>query len=151
MLETRASVIRVEGAEAIVEAQPSGGCGACSGGGGCGGAGLSRTLCVRPRQFRVRNSVGARVGDEVQVVVADGVLLRSALTLYGLPLLLVFAGAAFGAQWMAGSGRRDAGAVIGAVAGLLAGFILARFIASRQRASLPAIIHCESIRKSAIL
>lgn len=151
MLETRATVVRLEGAEAIVEAEQGGGCGACSGGNGCGSGKLSQMLCVRPRQFRVRNDINARIGDRVQVAVADGLLLRSALTLYGLPLLLLFAGALSGAHWMGGASGRDAGEAIGAGAGLLAGFALAGFIASRQRGAAPAIIRCENMKKSAIL
>jgi len=154
MLETRAIVIQLEGAEAIVEAVQSGGCGLCVSGKGCGSGKLSQMLCVRPRQFRVHNGINARIGEEVQVAVADGILLRSALTLYGLPLLLLFSGALLGAHWIDGTSGRDAGAAMGAAAGLLAGFLLAGFIASRQRASsaaFPAIVRCESMKNSAIL
>jgi sigma-E factor negative regulatory protein RseC len=136
MQETRAIVMRVEGMEAIVEPVQGGGCGLCAGGKGCGSGRISQALCARPRQFRVHNEVNAGIGDEVLVAVADGILFRSALILYGLPLLLLFTGALSGAHWMGGSeGQHDAGAVIGAAAGLLAGLLLARFIASRQRAS----------------
>lgn len=154
MLETRAIVIKLEGPEAIVEAVQGGGCGLCAGGKGCGSGKLSQMLCVRPRQFRVRNEIGAGVGEEVQVAVADGILLRSALTLYGLPLFLLFGGALLGGRWIDGTAGHDAGAAMGAAVGLLAGFLLAGFLASRQRASsgaFPAIVHCESMKKSAIL
>ncbi len=134
-----------------MEAAQGSGCGACSSGKGCGSASLSRTLCVRPRQFRVRNDIQARIGDEVEVAVADGVLLRSALTLYGLPLLLLFVGAAVGAHWMPPASSRDAGAVMGALAGLLAGFMAARIFASRQSSACPSIVRCNNIDKSAIL
>jgi sigma-E factor negative regulatory protein RseC len=154
MLETRAVVTRLVGAEALVEAVQGGACSLCGGGKGCGSGKLSQMLCVKPRQFRVRNEIGAGVGDEVQVAVADGTVLRSALLLYGLPLLLLVGGALLGAQWAGNAGSRDAAAAGGAVAGLLAGFVLAAFIASRQRASFaaaPAITRCEGMKKSAIL
>ncbi len=150
MLETPATVIRLEGEEAVVEAEQSGGCGSCSSGKGCSSGKLSQMLCVRPREFRVRNHVDAHVGDRVLVGVADGLLLRSALTLYGLPMLMLFGGAFLGAQWTGGASG-DAAAAIGGVAGLAAGFLLARFIAGGQRAALPAIIRCDSTTKSAIL
>lgn len=153
MLETRAIVVRLEGEEAVVEAV-HGGCGSCGNGNGCGSGNISKMLCVKPRQFRVRNGVGARVGEEVEVAVAEGALLRSALTLYALPLALLFAGALSGAHWLAGAGGNDAGAALGAVAGLLAGFALARLIVSRQRGRLgayPAITRCGVADKSAIL
>jgi len=153
MLETRAVVTRLEGTEALVEAVQGGGCGQC-GGAGCGSGKLSQVFCVRPREFRVRNDIGAAVGQEVQVAVADGTVLRSALTLYGLPLLLLIAGALCGAHWMGNTAGRDAAAAIGAAAGLLTGFLLAGGIASRQRAlfgAAPVITRCESMKKSAIL
>lgn len=154
MLETRAIVVKLEGQEAIVEAVQGGGCGLCGGGKGCGSGKLSQTLCVRPRQFRARNDINARVGQEVQVAVADGMLLRSALILYGIPLLLLFCGALLGGHWIAGAAGRDGGAAIGAAAGLLAGFFLARILASRQRTpsvAFPAIARCESVKESVIL
>lgn len=155
MLETRAIVVQLEGSEAIVEAVQSGGCGLCaSGGKGCSSSKLSEMLCVKPRQFRVKNGINARIGEEVQVEVADGILLRSALTLYGLPLLLLFGGALLGSHWSNGAAGHDAGAAIGAAVGLLAGFLLAGFLASRQRASsaaYPSIVRCESMKNSAIL
>jgi len=146
MLETRAIVMQLEGAEAIVEAVQGGGCGLCASSKGCGSSKMSQMLCVRPRQFRVRNAINAHIGEEVQVAVADGVLLRSAMTLYGLPLLLLFGGALLGRLWMGDTAGHDAGSVIGAAMGLLIGFLLAGFLASRQRASpasFPAIVHCE--------
>lgn len=154
MLETRAIVVQLEGAEAIVEAVQGGSCSLCGGGKGCGSGKLSQMLCVQPRQFRVRNGINARIGEEVQVGVEDGLLLRSALTLYGLPLLLLFGGALLGARWGDVAAGRDAGAAIGAAVGLLAGFLLAGFLASRQRASssaLPAIVRCEGVKNSVIL
>lgn len=151
MLETPATVIRLEGGEAIVEAAQSGGCGSCSGGKGCGSGKLSQMLCVRPREFRVRNDAEAQVGDRVLVGVADGLLLRSALILYGLPMLLLFCGAFVGAHWPGGASGRDAAAAFGGAAGLAAGFLLARFITGRQGAAPLAIIRCDSTPKSAIL
>ncbi len=147
MLETRAVVTKIEGTEALVEAVQGGGCGQCSGSKGCGSGKLSQMLCVRPRVFRVRNQIGANVGDQVQVAVADGTVLRGALTLYGLPLLLALGGALLGAHWAGAAEMRDAGAAIGAAAGLAGGFLLAGFIASRKRAMFaasPRITRCES-------
>jgi sigma-E factor negative regulatory protein RseC len=154
MLETRAIVIRLEGEEAVVEAVQGGGCGSCGGGNACASGKMSQMFCVKPRQFRVRNGIGARVGEEVEVAVAEGALLRSALTLYALPMAMLFAGALSGAHWLGGSAGNDAGAALGALAGLLAGFALAGLIASRKRiqiASSPAITRCGSAGKSVIL
>lgn len=148
MLGARAIVVRLEGEEAVVEALHGGGCGACAGG-ACSSGSMSKMLCVKPRQFRVRNKIGAHVGEEVEVSVVEGALLRSALILYALPMALLFVGAA------AGSSRAgDAGAAIGALAGLLSGFVLARII-TRSRQALasasPVITRCLDAGKNAVL
>ncbi len=151
MLETRATVVQLEGSDAIVEAKQGGGCGHCSSEGGCGSGKISQLFCTQPRRFRVRNGIGAQVGDEVQVSVADGVLLRSALTLYGLPLLLLLGGGLMGAQYPADAASRDALAAVGAGAGLLIGFVLAKRIASEQLAIssvAPSIVRCKNIGDS---
>jgi sigma-E factor negative regulatory protein RseC len=139
VLETRAIIIQVNGTEAIVEALHNSGCGHCSGGNSCGSGKLSKLFCVRPRRFRARNEIKAQVGEEVRISMMDGALLRSALILYGLPLLLLLGGALLGMRWPGG----DAGAASGAGVGLAAGFLLARFAALRQGmhpASGPVII-----------
>ncbi len=128
MLETRAIVVQVDGADALVEVLQGGGCGHCSGG-ACGSSTLSGLFCVRPRRFRARNDVNARVGEEVRISVADGTLLRNALVLYGLPLLLLLAGGASGMYWPGG----DAASAVGASIGLAGGVLLAGFIARRSK------------------
>lgn len=151
MLETRVIVVKLEASEAIVETVQGAGCGFCGVGKSCGSSKLSQLLCVRPRQFRVHNGINARIGEEVQVTVADGVLLRSALTLYGLPLLFLFAGALLGGLWIDTAAGQDAGAAMGAAAGLLIGFPLAGFLASRQRTSsmaFPTIARYEDLGRS---
>ncbi len=150
MLDTRAIVVRLEGGEALVEAV-HGGCGACAGS-GCSSGSMSKMLCVKPRQFRVRNGVGAQIGDEVEVSIAEGALLRSALTLYALPIALLFAGAA-AASSLAGASGHDAGAAAGAAVGLLLGFTLARIITARpgRAVSAPVITRCVGAGKTAVL
>jgi positive regulator of sigma E activity len=65
-------------------------------------------LGTGPRRYRLENRIGAGVGDQVQLTVADGTVWRASLLSYVLPLLLAIGGAAIG-QFAAG----DAGAVIG--------------------------------------
>ena len=134
MVETRAIVIKqVAGGQALVEAIREGGCSLCAGSKGCGGGTLSQLFCVRPRRFRANNAANAHVGEEVKVSVTDGVLLQSALILYGLPLLFMFGGAFIGAQWLDSAVDQDIGAATGAICGLVCGFLLAAYVASRRR------------------
>lgn len=137
MLQTVAIVVRREGKEAIVEARPSGGCGQC--GDTCGTGKLSQLFCTQPRRFRVHNGIDAGIGEEVHVSVADGVLLRSALTMYLLPLLLALGGGMLGMHWADTAARGDAYAALGVALGLAAGFVLIRLSALRRTEVLPVI------------
>lgn len=121
MNETPAVVVHTEGEYAVVEAQGASGCGRCESVGGCASARLGRLFCAAPRRFRVLNRLGARPGERVVLAVREGALLRSAGAAYGVPLLLVVAGAILGA-WLAASPRtRDLYAAAGAAIGLIAG------------------------------
>lgn len=133
MLNTRAIIIRVEDGEAVVRPAEGGGCSACSKQGNCGSGKLNQMLNARPLDFRVRNATNAGVGDEVRVVVPEGVLLRSAGILYALPLALLLAGAIGGQYLSSGFVGADAGTALGAGCGLVLGFVMARLYATRHR------------------
>ena len=127
MLEMHAIVIRVEGNEALVQPLSTGGCGHCDSEGGCGSGTLSKLFCSnKPRHFKVNNKAQAKVGDEVQISIPDGMLLRGAMKMYVLPLALLLLGGITGVGLAGDSSGRDAYAVAGAVIGLLLGFVLAQ-------------------------
>ncbi len=141
MLEMRAIIIQVEGDYASVQPLNTGGCGHCNSEGGCGSGTLTKLFCSsKPRHFKVRNEVCARVGDEVQVSVPDGVLLRGAMKLYVLPLILLLAGGIAGGGLVDEPSSRDAYAVVGAIGGLLLGFVLARLSPGSGQAVASSIV-----------
>ena len=115
MTEIDGWVTAVGNGELWVEVRPQTGCGRCHEPGGCGGGMLNGD--GRVRNYRVSNAIGAVVGDRVLLGVENGAVLRGALIAYGIPGLLVIAGAAAGTI-ATGS---DAVAAAGAVAGLLCG------------------------------
>ena len=120
MSQCDAMVVAVAGREVWVEVPeraPS--CGNCKTTDVCQTGLLGRG--TGPRRYRLENRIGARVGDHVQLTVADGTIWRAALLSYVLPLLLAIAGAAIG-QFAAG----DGGAVLGTLAGLGCGLLLLR-------------------------
>jgi sigma-E factor negative regulatory protein RseC len=123
MLASRAVVISVDGNQAVVESLEGGGCGKCDSANGCGSSKLSQLFCSEPRRFRVRNEANAQVGATVQIVLAEGVLLRSALLMYVLPLAFLFAGAIFGEHWAA-EASREIYAVLGGLTGLIFSYFL---------------------------
>ncbi len=115
MTEHEAVVMRLDGDHAWLDVNVASGCSSCAQG-GCGGR------AKRPPQ-RVRNTVGARVGQRVIVSVPEGAVLRATLWSYGLPLMLMLLGAASGLT-LAG----DAGAAAGTVVGLLLSLVALRFV-----------------------
>jgi len=132
MLETRAIVVRLQGDEAFVEAKGGGGCGHCDSEKGCGSGKLSQLFCSKPRQFKVKNEADATVGDEVQITLAAGVLLRSAVLMYVIPLALLLGGGMLATSWGSDAASRDGYAALGALVGLIGGFILAKWLSKRQ-------------------
>jgi len=95
-------VSRVENGQAIVEIVRSVGCGRCHEPGGCGGVDISagcRNSYVLP------NTIDARPGDQVLVVVAEGSVLRAVALAYGLPGAGLVAGTVL-ANLGGGGGRK---------------------------------------------
>ena len=103
MIETEAQVLQVENEYAWVRVRPHAPCGHCDPEAGCKSVALTR-LFGGAQEFRVRNPIHAQPGDLVLVVMDDGMLLKSALWGYGLPLALLMAGAALG-SFFAPDGR----------------------------------------------
>ena len=131
MLETRATVVQVDGQYALVQAEPGNGCEQCNGK-GCGTGQLSRLFCSNPRQFQVNNPINAGIDDEVIISIADGAVLRGIGQVYVLPLLLLLIGAMLGNQWAVLDGHRDIYSAMGALLGLGVGFVFSRKISYRR-------------------
>jgi sigma-E factor negative regulatory protein RseC len=132
MLESPAVVVGTERGAAFVEADFGGGCGSgmCATG-GCGSAVLARIFTQNPRRpLRVRNPIDAGVGERVIVGIAEGVLLRTTLVAYLLPLVMLVTGAA--AARAIASSNGDAVAAAGGLGGLVLGWVLARALSHRR-------------------
>jgi sigma-E factor negative regulatory protein RseC len=143
MLETRAIVVQKDDKFTLVEASGASGCSVCEGK-GCGSSKVTQLFCNKPRQFKVDNRINAEVGDEVIVAVVEGAVLRGISLVYLLPLALMFAGATLGGGWLDGA-QRDGYAALGALSGLVAGFVAARGLLARKARQQPFItrLFCE--------
>lgn len=144
MLDAAGTIIALDeesGKYAVVRID-DGGCGRCHEPGGCGGANIGRMLCTTPRDFRALNPQGVALGARVRVAIADGAVRRGALTAYALPLLALLVGAMAGSA-IAGDLNRDAGGIVGALVGLVAGWLpLWRGAAGKAGdPALQAVIH----------
>lgn len=109
-----------------VEGVQQSSCGACAARKGCGHASLAEM--GKPVRLWIPTSQPLREGQTVVLDLPDGALAASATTLYGAPLAGLIAGAVCGQA--AGS---DTTALLGGIAGLAAGFIVARTLAHRFR------------------
>ncbi|MBU1215422.1 MAG: SoxR reducing system RseC family protein [Gammaproteobacteria bacterium] len=131
MNEMRAIVLSLHGSEAEITPVGGNGCGHCASGKGCGSGKLSQLFCSsKQRTFKVSNAISAQVGDEVNVGLPDGVLLRNSMLMYVLPLTFMLAASLLASSFF--ENARDAAALLGAVAGLLAGFIVVRLLTKRS-------------------
>jgi sigma-E factor negative regulatory protein RseC len=119
-------VSRVESGYAWVDVTVAQGCGRCHEPGGCGGVNIARPLAAASQTVRVRDEIGVRPGESVGLVVDDGTPLRAALLAYALPVVGVLLGAAAGTAVAPEGGSVDLTAGIGALAGGVVAFLLAR-------------------------
>jgi positive regulator of sigma E activity len=113
MTEREGFVVALDGDHAVVEISAAEACGSCGKAGGCGSGDAGG------RRQRIRNAVGASVGDPVVIVVPDGAVLQAALRAYILPLAFALIGVASGLT-LGGDGL---GALLGLV-GLGVGWVL---------------------------
>jgi len=124
-MEQTATVIDVVGHDALVQGRRASACGQCAGQSACGTLG---SWVERHSEMRVANPLGARAGDEVIVSVADGVLMRAAIRLYGMPMLGFFM-MGFFVRYLAfyfGATAPELWAAGGALAGMMATLVWLR-------------------------
>lgn len=131
--ETEArGIVRATGegwAEVEVE---QGGCGRCHEPGGCGGQNLTQMMCSKPHVYRVDNPDGARVGEQVALLIEASVLGRSAGLAYVLPVLGLIVGALLGTRF-----GGDLGGMAGGGAGLVFSWLALRLYARRAFGVVP--------------
>lgn len=135
MIEESGQVTSVEPPYATVATQRRSSCSSCSSKGGCGTGSLSQMFAARTQEMRVLNPIDAKVGEQVVLGLEEGALLRSSLTVYIVPLLLMIVGGLFG-EWMAPALSMENSSeylsIPAALFGLVAGFGWVRLISRRM-------------------
>lgn len=129
MIIERARVVAVEPAGVWVEAVQKSVCAGCQVRQGCGQGLLAKYASSGGYLWVVTQGATLQVGEEIEFGLPDDVVVKSSLTLYLVPLLLLIAGAWGGSSLSIG----DAGAILGALLGLGAGALLVRWHAARTR------------------
>lgn len=120
MNQTRGIVREIDGDDALVEVVDTG-CGRCHEDGGCGGK--ADLTCRAPRRYRVDNRLGAAIGESVNIAINDGVISGLATRVYTIPLSAMLIGAIL-AGGLSGSSHGEAPAIVGALTGLFAGWLV---------------------------
>ncbi|CAG0993148.1 Protein RseC [Methylophilaceae bacterium] len=121
MIEEHAIVVGLENDSALLEIVRKTPCGLCGKSRGCG-ISLWGKLFNHKSVFKASNNIGAKVGDGVIVGVDEQALLKSSMSIYGIPLAAVLCGAFAGMAFIpegAVQGQKDTYAVLGAIAGLV--------------------------------
>jgi sigma-E factor negative regulatory protein RseC len=112
----------ISSADGIAQVMPTekSGCGVCASSSSCGVSGLGKYFSHNRKTIAVQCNANVMAGDELQLSMDEGDLLKAGLLAYLLPSLLTLVGAAAAAAF----GLGDIGAVLGAANGMAVGFLL---------------------------
>lgn len=128
MIEETATIVAVQGDQALVQTQRRSSCQACSVKQGCGTSVLAKVVGTRSSQMSIDNVLDAQVGDEVLLGIEENALVKGSLLVYALPLImmLVFAVAAEAIVGMQGW-QNDLLALAAGVVGFVSSVFLVRY------------------------
>ena len=104
---------------AVLEIERKTACGLCGKTRGCGNSIWGKLFAHQSTAFKAQNPIKAKVGDSVVVGINERALLKSALLLYIAPLVTMMIGAILMNELM----HNNAGAILGALIGLMLGFV----------------------------
>lgn len=137
MIEERARVIAVRNDQLLLEAQTQSACGGCEARQGCGTSVLSKWVGRRFTRFQAKNTVNARVGDEVVVGLAEEAMLKGSVLVYLMPLLAMIVMAVLADSLIPfDAAARDLLVLSAAFAGFLLMLVVSRlFLSSRRNRS----------------
>lgn len=139
MMKEWATVVSWHQGLALLRYEPQAGCANCNARSGCGTRALNALVLETEYQLQVRIEQPLEPGQRVEVGIAEGSLLRSAMLVYLTPLLGMILGGSL-LQYCLGT---DASAALGALLGGGAAFMLARSLAQRlgeQAAYQPIVL-----------
>lgn len=129
MIEEQGRVVAVEPGLAWVETVRASACQSCSANKTCGHAVLDRNAAGSRARIPVRVDQPLTPGDDVVVGIPEGVLVKSALLVYLMPLVLMFVTALLGSRTVFAGG--DLSAPFG-VLGFVVGLFIIRWYSGQQ-------------------
>jgi sigma-E factor negative regulatory protein RseC len=132
------TVVSVEGAFVVVEAQGGSQCDGCALGHSCGLGAKDR-----PRRIRMRNGIGAAEGDRVIFTLQERTVLIASFLLYFFPVVMLLGGAAAGSSAGLPGIDRDLAAAAAGIAALLVSLGIIRLLSrrlERMKSVVPALL-----------
>jgi len=120
MIETTVRVVSAENGTVLVQPTTQSGCGGCGSRSVCGVSGLGKYFSGNRKAIAVHCDASVRAGDELQLSMDEGDMLKAGLLAYLLPSVLALVGAGVAAS------HGDVAAVLGAAAGVAVGLLLGR-------------------------
>lgn len=123
MIEESGRVVAIDGNEIWVETVRQSACGSCTAKSGCGQGLMAKFTDGKRNHIRLTSDQPVHLGDQVVMGIPEHTLVKSALLVYGFPLILfvLFAGLADSVF-----GLSELWVILVGFAGLLSGFFLVR-------------------------
>ena len=134
MIYEQGRVVAVDRQWAWVETRQNTACGSCAAKAGCGQGVLNNLFSGKRHYIRVDASAldePVHVHDEVELAIAEHVMLKGSLWVYLLPMVMMVAGAMAGQQLWPASG--DPATIGGAASGFALALLLVRLHAVLHR------------------
>ena len=100
MMKEWATVVSWQQGVALLRCEPKAGCGSCTARSGCGARALNELVPETEHQLQVRIEQPLEPGQRVEVGIAEGSLLRSAMLVYLTPLLGMMLGGSVLQYWL---------------------------------------------------
>jgi sigma-E factor negative regulatory protein RseC len=130
MVEEEAVVIKASKENVTLEVVRSKPCGLCGQVRGCGNSIWSKIFSHRSGHIKTRNHLNAKQGDIVILGIDETLMLKSALMLYGVPILFMFLGMVMANSFV--KETKEFFSLIGAVTGLFLGIAVIKRIINEK-------------------
>jgi len=128
MIEEQATVIALEGNDALLQTQRQSACQSCSVKKGCGTSVLAKVVGQRSSQIRVVNTLDAQLGDTVLLGVHENALVQGSLLIYAVPLFSMFVFAIAGEFWAKNNAyNSELVAIVAALLGFFVAILAIRY------------------------
>lgn len=130
MIEEEAVIIKASTERVTLEVVRSKPCGLCGQVRGCGNSIWGKIFSHQSGQIETRNNLNAKLGDVVILGIDETLMLKSALMLYGVPLVFMFLGMGIANSFA--KEMTELYTLLGAVLGLSLGVVMIKRVINEK-------------------